>query len=158
MRHEAFLTSCFNWLKKQQMDDQSKDVSPSLRASPPFGGVERIHTRAARGRRRQRTVFNCNMLMCVICQKFYSKNPFVVYFGVGIPQRKVFLAQGWVKPFKLTWIHSNNNNNNNNNNNIIIIIIIIITIIMNRERNKSKWRKEGKTIYIKRRVSVQCDF
>ena len=57
VRHEAFLTSCFNWLKKQQIDDQSKDVSPSLRASPPFGGVERIHTRAARGRRQQRTVF-----------------------------------------------------------------------------------------------------
>ena len=57
VRHEGFLTSCFNWLKKQQMDDQSKDVSPSLRASPPFGGVERIHTRAARGRRRQRILF-----------------------------------------------------------------------------------------------------
>ena len=57
VRHEAFLTSCFNWRKKQQMDDQSKDVSPSLRASPPFGRIERIHTRAARGRRRQRTVF-----------------------------------------------------------------------------------------------------
>ena len=38
--------------------------------------------------------FNCNMLMCVICQKFYSNNPVKVYFGVGIPQRKVFLAQG----------------------------------------------------------------
>ena len=38
--------------------------------------------------------FNCNMLMCVICQKFYSNNPVVVYFGVGIPQGKVFLAQG----------------------------------------------------------------
>ena len=57
VRHEAFLTSCFDWLKKQQMDDHSKDVSPSLRASPPFGGVERIQTRAARGRRQQRTVF-----------------------------------------------------------------------------------------------------
>ena len=57
VRHEAFLTSCFNWLKKQQRDDQSKDVSPSLRASPPFGEVERIHKRAARGRRGQRTVF-----------------------------------------------------------------------------------------------------
>ena len=26
VRHEAFLTSCFDWLKKQQMDDHSKDV------------------------------------------------------------------------------------------------------------------------------------
>ena len=38
--------------------------------------------------------FNCNMFMCVICQKFYSKNPVVVYFGVGIPQWTVILAQG----------------------------------------------------------------
>ena len=38
--------------------------------------------------------FNCNMLMCVICQKFYSKNPVVVYFGVGIPQWTVIMAQG----------------------------------------------------------------
>ena len=29
---------------------------------------------------------------------------------------------------------------------------------MNKERNESKWRKEGITIYIKRRVSLQCDF
>ena len=57
VRHEAFLTNCFNWLKKQQMDDQSKDVSLSLRASSPFGGIERIHAGAARERRRQRTVF-----------------------------------------------------------------------------------------------------
>ena len=33
--------------------------------------------------------FNCNILMCVICQKFYSNNPVVVYLGVGIPQIKV---------------------------------------------------------------------
>ena len=59
-----------------------------------FGGIERIHAGAARERRRQKLSFNCNMFMCVICQKFYSKNPVVVYFGVGIPQRKVFLAQG----------------------------------------------------------------
>ena len=57
VRHEAFLTSYFNWLKKQQMDDQSKDVSLSLRASSPFGGIERIHAGAARERRRQRIVF-----------------------------------------------------------------------------------------------------
>ena len=57
VRHEAFLTSCFNCLKKQQMNAQSKDVSPSLRAGPLFGGVERIHAGAARERRRQRTVF-----------------------------------------------------------------------------------------------------
>ena len=36
--------------------------------------------------------FNCNMLMCVICQKFYSNNPVKVYFGVGIPQRNLLLA------------------------------------------------------------------
>ena len=30
--------------------------------------------------------FNCNMLMCVVCQKFYSNNPVKVYFGAGITQ------------------------------------------------------------------------
>ena len=38
--------------------------------------------------------FNCNMFMCVICQKCYSNNPVKVYLGVGIPQRKVRMAQG----------------------------------------------------------------
>ena len=38
--------------------------------------------------------FNCNRLMCVVCQKFYSNNPTMVYFGDGIPQRQVILAQG----------------------------------------------------------------
>ena len=38
--------------------------------------------------------FNCNMLLCVICQKFYSKNPVMVYFGNGILRRRVLMVQG----------------------------------------------------------------
>ena len=52
--------------------------------------------------------FNCNMLLCVICQKFYSRNPVMVYFGNGILQWRVLMVQGWVKPFKPTWIHNYN--------------------------------------------------
>ena len=46
--------------------------------------------------------------MCVICQKFYSKFPVMVYLGNGISQGEFILAQGWVKPFKPTVPHNYN--------------------------------------------------